>query len=368
MIAILMSNVDDARQLKLVRALRRHGYPATVVAFARDDYYRADAASAADVAVLGVLANESYLTRVPVYLRSVPRLRRYLAEAEVVIVFSSEHALLARMATALRSPSPRIVREFGDVPRAVDGTGWKAALARSIERRGLRHCNAVLVTAEGFVEGYLRSRMDYLGAVAVLPNKPDLSRRPDSTWSAPENAGRLKILYPGLIRCQRSVEILLALADAAPDTISISVCGYNLTGMEIAERENLRFLGPYRSPDDLGRLYGGCHVVYSGYPYEPDRSNYSLARTIRFHESVTFGRPQIAHKGTADAVVVGDQELGIVIDPADSGAAAGEIVSVPVKSWERYAANARRLADQWSTYDDDLVAAIVQLKGTLKID
>ena len=364
-VVVLMSNADDARQRKLVGAFRRHGFPTTLLAFSRDDYYRANAMSGDDVSILGVLPHESYLTRIPAYVGSLPRLRRSLRSADVVVTFSSEHVLLVRAATVLTRSTPRVVREFGDVPRTVDGSGWMPVLARLVERWGLHLSTDVLVTAEGFVDDYLRSRMRYSGPVAMLPNKPDLPRRPHTEWIVPENGGRLEIIYPGLLRCRRSVEILLAVAEAAPDKISITVRGHNLTGRGICERKNLRFMGPFRSPEDLDRLYGSCHVVYAGYPYEPSRSNYPLARTIRFHESVIFGRPQIAHEGTADAEVVREERLGIVIDPSDTDAAARQIVSVAVDSWERYAANARRLAGEWSTYDEDFAAAVAGL-GWLK--
>ena len=357
-VAVVMSNADDARQQKLVRALRRHGYPTTVLAFSRYDYYRANTE---DMSILGVLEHESYLARVPVYLRGLQRLRRGLHGAEVAIVFSSEHALLVRAAMALSRLKPRIVREFGDVPRTVDGSGWIPALARSIERCGLRFSSAVVVTAEGFVDDYLRNRMGYAGPVTILPNKSDLPYRPDSEWVPPEGGLRLEILYPGLLRCRHSVDVLLAVARAAPHDISVTVCGHNLTGREISERDNLRFLGPFRSPEDLDRLYGASHVVYSGYPYEPSRSNYALARTIRFHDSIIFGRPQIAHEGTADGAHVTSEELGIVIDPSDPDAAAQRIASVSIESWERYAANARRMASRWTTYDEDLTAVLAEL-------
>ena len=68
--------------------------------------------------MLGVLANESYFSRVPVYLRGLARLRRGVANVDVVIVFSSEHALLVRSATMLQRTPPAVIREFGDVPRA----------------------------------------------------------------------------------------------------------------------------------------------------------------------------------------------------------------------------------------------------------
>lgn len=358
-VTVLMSNADDARQQKLVGALRRHGYPTTVLAFSRDDYYRAETD---DISILGVLTHESYLSRVPVYLRALPRLRRDLDETDVAIVFSSEHVLLVRAATALRRSRPYVLREFGDVPRTVDGSGLIPALARLIERWGLRLSSAVAVTAEGFIDEYLRRRMGYAGAVTVLPNKSDLPYRPDATWVAPEKGEQLRMLYPGLLRCRQSVEVLLAVAEAAPDEISVTVCGHNLTGRQIDERGSLRFVGPFRSPEDLERIYGGCHVVYAGYPYEPNRSNYALARTIRFHDSVMFGRPQIAHEGTADADVVRRQGLGIVIDPSDVNAAAQRIISTPIEAWQGYAENARRLAERWTTYDEDLMGVLNELR------
>jgi succinoglycan biosynthesis protein ExoL len=358
-----MSNADDAHQRKLVRALRRRGYDTKAIGFSRDDYYRTDPSRDA-VTIVGAVAHESYLTRLPVYLHSLGRVRQALVGANIVIAFSSELVLLARAATAATRSSPHMIREFCDVPRAVDGAGWRPAVARAIDRWGLRHVDAVVVTAEEFIDGYLRPRMRYSGPVAVLSNKPDLTCHSWAEWKGPTNGGRLEILYPGVIRCRRSIEVLRAVVEA-DDQVSVSVRGHNLTGMPVGEAENLRFKGPYRSPEDLATVYGRCHVVYSGYPYAPDRSNYSLARTNRFYEAVTFSKPQIAHAGTADARVVAERELGIVIEPSDVRAAAKSIVSVPVNTWQEYANNARRLASEWSTYDDDVGVAIAELRGKL---
>jgi hypothetical protein len=107
-----MSNWDDAHQRRFVGGLRRLGYQTEVVAYARDDYYRVEDPAGGDPRVLGVIANESYLSRVPVYLRSLTRLRAALRDADVLVAFSSEHVLLARAATALRRPRPPVRLSF----------------------------------------------------------------------------------------------------------------------------------------------------------------------------------------------------------------------------------------------------------------
>jgi succinoglycan biosynthesis protein ExoL len=235
----------------------------------------------------------------------------------------------------------------------VDDPGRWAPLARVIERLGIRRSAAVVVTADGFGDTYLRSEMGYEGPIAVLPNKPDLPRAPLLAWEPPAPGEPLRVLYAGLLRCRRSLGILRAAVDAAAGGIEVRVRGHNLTGVAIEESDHFRFEGAYRSPDDLARMYGECHVVYSGYPYEPDRSNYRLARTNRFHETVFFGRPQIAHEGTADGRAVHASDLGIVVDPAEREAAAQRIVTTPVGTWKRCAANARQRAAGWSTFEED---------------
>jgi succinoglycan biosynthesis protein ExoL len=357
-VVVLMSNWDDAHQRRFVAGLRRLGYPTEVAAYARDDYYRVEDPAEGDPRVLGVIANEAYLSRVPIYLRSLPQLRAALRDADVVVAFSSEHVLLARAATALRRRRPPIVREFADVPRAVDDRGRWVPLARVIERLGVRRSAAVVVTAEGFGDPYLRSEVGYDGPIAVLPNKPDVPRPPRLAWAPPVPGEALRILYAGLLRCRTSLGILQAAADAAAGGIEVTVRGHNLTGFAIEESEHFRFAGAYRSPDDLARMYGACHVVYSGYPYEPERSNYRLARTNRFYETVFFGRPQIAHEGTADGRAVQAADLGIVVDPADPETAARRIARTPVETWARCAANARRRAAGWSSFEEDFAGMV----------
>lgn len=327
--------------------------------FARTDYY-GDPFSNPDVRVLGTISNESFAGRIPVYLSSLPVLRRLLTQASVVVVFSAELALLARAATLFsRRRRPWMIRELADVPRAVDGPGRTAAVARVIERLGATACDGFLVTSPRFVDDYVRPTLRFRGPAAVVENKPDLPIRLQPRER--RRSDKVTVGYFGLLRCPTTIALLRRLAAHPSRRFEVIVYGYvmpNSEAVQHSESDTFRFAGEYVSPDDLAKIYGECDVVYSGYPYDPGRLNARLATTNRYAEAIHFGLPQIAHTGTEDGRRVTELGVGLAIDPSAVDNAVMELLAVTDVQWAAMAKRAVDVRATLSPFQEDLEAAL----------
>jgi succinoglycan biosynthesis protein ExoL len=227
-----------------------------------------------------------------------------------------------------------LFRDVADLPRLLSSTNAKAALARRFDAWSARRAAGLVVTSEAFYDDYYRPM---LGSGAprcfVLANNVD----PEVTGpriAAPffSQDRPLRIGYFGLIRCERSLEILAAVARLAPEGVKVLVRGHNLIGFDLdqlaADLPNFEVGSQYRSPEDLASVYAACDVVWSCYPYEPANINWRLAKTNRFYEACYFRRPQICQAGTKDAKKVIELGIGISVDLADVAGSAAAIAAI----------------------------------------
>jgi succinoglycan biosynthesis protein ExoL len=224
-----------------------------------------------------------------------------------------------------------VFRDIADLPRILSDDGIAARIARNIDRWSARTADGLVVTSRAFIEDY------YLPLIGKrLPESFVLENRVDAAETGPRlqspghaGDGPIRIGYFGLLRCQRSLQILTAAARAAPERISVIVRGHcqidKYTCDRATELPNFRIGGPYRSPDDLAELYSNCDVVWSCYPYEPANVNSRLAQTNRFYEACYFSRPQICQAGTNDARKAIELGIGIAVDLSSIETAASEI-------------------------------------------
>jgi succinoglycan biosynthesis protein ExoL len=324
---ILQSNVDDARQNRVVNQLHRAGWDVTRCGFRRS-YYRSDD-RVSNVVLLGSMPNSGSLERIPKLIQSTSTVRRLAIDCDAVYCFGADMHLLCKIATSgLIRP---VFRDIADIPRILSEDGIAARIARNVDRWSARTAAGLVVTSGAFIEEYYRPLIGKrLPESFVLENRVDAAETgPRLQSPAYAGNGPIRIGYFGLLRCQRSLQVLTAAARAAPERISVIVRGHCQIDKDTCDRAaalpNFLIGGPYRSPDDLAEIYSTCDVVWSCYPYEPANVNSRLAQTNRFYEACYFSRPQICQAGTSDAKKVIELGIGLAVDLSNIETAASEI-------------------------------------------
>jgi succinoglycan biosynthesis protein ExoL len=218
----------------------------------------------------------------------------------------------------------------------------------------------VVATSPAYVSEYFKgwqhlNQVDYY----VIENKlePDGVSVPQVVRPVMPD-GVLRIGYFGLLRCERSWEILKRAAKEGRGRLLIVVRGIPM-GLPnlVAEAQalpHIEYGGPYEAPADLPTLYSQIDMVWAAYGYMGRRiGNWRWARTNRFYESCFFGKPMFAQTDTADGHVVSELGLGTCVDMASIEKAAESILNISATDMEAWVSNLRCLAPELYVHTDE---------------
>jgi succinoglycan biosynthesis protein ExoL len=100
----------------------------------------------------------------------------------------------------------------------------------------------------------------------------------------------------------------------------------------------VEYFGPYSYPDGLKAAYGECDVVWAQDLWQRG-ANSDWLLPNRIYEASWFGVPSIAVAGTETGRRVSEDELGFVIDKADSDALTSLLRNLNPAVIDRVAAN-----------------------------
>lgn len=247
--------------------------------------------------------------------------RNQLARADLVYARNLDmlgSAFLAKRKAKLKTP---VVYECLDVHRLLtrsDPIGW---IMRAIERALLKRCRALVVSSPGFLENYFAKRHAGLYDAHLIENRmaagADYGARPsDANMPQP---GKLRIGWIGNLRCAKSFDALIALADRFPDQIEIRLHGQParkeipVFEPEIDTRPNVTYFGRYTAPEDLPAIYEGVDLVWAGDYMEAGYNSVWLLPN-RIYEGGYYATPPIAPSGTQTAAWIDTRGTGFLID------------------------------------------------------
>ncbi len=210
---------------------------------------------------------------------------------------------------------------------ALIGDGWKARLLRFFERRVLVIARLLVVSSPGFIEHFFAPVQRYAGPHHWIENKLYFGSEevPRDTGVQRAQDAPLTIGWVGIIRCSKTLELLVALARAKPDDVVIRISGmvsYFLLpdfDEQIAELPNIRFEGPYDWPQGLARAYAGIDIVWSQeLAWSGGNSDWLIPN--RVYEASYFGVPSLSVGATQTSSIVRDRHLGYVLPEPTSAA------------------------------------------------
>jgi len=360
-IVFFISSKADAHYYKLVNTLSKLGAEAEVLAFERPGYYEGREYNCS-YTLLARIKYGHYFKRFLVFLKAASIARSRLSEPDIAYVFGLDMLLLYCLAAFGLRRKPKIIFEVCDIIPILVGESLKSRIIRWLERILIRKISLLVVTSEAFVTGYYEkiqglTKLPYL----VIENK--LSREAPAlvvTLAGKErSSGSLRIGYFGVIRCQRSLEILKAVTMRGQGRVRIYLRGISMgevTDIESHVRGNpwMEYGGPYVSPDDLPQLYRCVDIVWICFTYVGERiGNWMWAKTNRFYESCFYKKPVIARLGTEDGRVVAEKELGICVDVSDVSSCVEQILSISPADLQRWHSNLNKLPEDIYLYKDE---------------
>jgi succinoglycan biosynthesis protein ExoL len=360
------------RDSKRIAMLKKAGFEVEAVAFEREkhDVRLPDC----PVERLAKIQHGRYIQRILPQIAALPAIRRAIRRNHIVYASGPDMALSALIAGfGLRRP---VVLEVGDIRGPQTSRGITGFVTRMVERFTVNACKLLVVTASGFVDEYYRKWVKTQTPAMIMENKQE---EPEAGSTAIEPVASpagsplvdrpLRIGYFGVLRCEWSWRVLEALALARPDGVEIVAAGYVLNSLDIPKRaeefRNVEFLGEFRSPDDLPKLYSSVDMVWGCYPYPgPDDQNWRWARTNRFYESCLYQKPIIALRDSGDAGEVERHDLGPIVNgPSIEGVvdALSKITPSDLARWQENLAKLPRDVYVYTTEGDELADALKEL-------
>lgn len=351
-----LSVVGHPRDSKRIAMLQKEGFKVEAMAFRRR--FHPGRPPTCPVTVVAEIEHGRYLRRAFQMLRAIPAFRRAIRRHDTVYASGLDMALLCLVAgLGLRRP---VAVEIGDIREVQTAAGVKGWMVRKIDRAIADSCSLLVATAPDFVDVYYRQWIGSQTLALVVENKLDVdpglrasALEADESHSGKPGIDRpIRIGYFGLLRWASSWEILRDLAVALPDRLEIVIAGHVLEPKDLVESaktsNNISYLGEYRSPDDLHRLFSNVDLIWA--VFGPNNWNLRWARSNRFYESCFFRKPIITRKGCRDAIEVERLGIGLTIDDGEPGTFARSISQITYDKLREWDANLARVPPETYLY------------------
>lgn len=292
---------------------------------------------------LSDVGNENPLGRIWAVAKSIPKVianRRLLQDTDIIVARNLDMLLIAAIGQSFApGAKPRLIYECLDINNMMTGSGAKNRLFRWIERRLLARTDTLIVSAPAFVENYFAPVQGWSGRTVLVENKiwvndPNALPRPIAD-SVPNRTpisedAPLIVGWIGTLRCQQSMDLLVAAAKVLGPKVQIAMHGvvhdhavpnFDAT---VAAHDNLIYHGPYAYPQGLADVYTSCDVVWSQDMWQWG-TNSTWLLPNRIYEASYFGCPSLAVAGTGTGDRV-EQGLGWTI-PAPTPEALIDLLS-----------------------------------------
>ena len=355
----ILPSVDASvgRHFTHVALSRKDIGPTTVAAFVRggDSTY----IDGVDT-VLGRL-DRNILARLPVYKKAIDRLVDLVRAHDVLFVYTLDTFVFASLARVAAKKEIKLVYCLTDIRPGFLGSTSFSHITRNFLLYAFKQAEVVVVTSKYYVEDFARV---FLGEEPErwieIENRVDVNpvHHLPHTECRSDFSEQIVIGYFGLIRCQRSLDVLNAASLRAGGRLKILLRGIFTPDIRadeiITDNPWMSYQGTYRNPEDLSEIYGACDLIWACYPYDADsEGNHRWAKTNRFYESGYFRKPIVASYGTKDAEYVAANGLGPVIDLSDADQAASDIVAIDQSRMGAWASKLDTLPASEFIYTDE---------------
>lgn len=325
-VAYFLHHVEDSAYRRRIAMLEEGGADVVALGFARE----ADAApriGSAPLIVLGHTQAARFSHRIMAVCKALlmlPRWSVHLAGCEVIMARNLECLLLAVCARAWRGQGQAIHYEVLDIHRLMLREDRIGRALRSLEGWLLRRCGGLIVSSPAFDQQYFQRFHAHRPTCLLLENKvyPAVEGGQPVAPNPLPGPTPLRIGWFGVIRCRKSLLMLAQLVEQSHGQIEVHIRG-KVAATAIPDFDavlqrhaGLHFHGPYRNPEDLGRIYGEVDVAWAIDFFEEGQNSLWLLPN-RLYESCANGCVPLALSGTQTNRWLQDHGLGLTLEHFD---------------------------------------------------
>jgi succinoglycan biosynthesis protein ExoL len=319
-------DLNDSAMRRRILMLRAGGVNVQLVGFYRGAVPAA-VIEGAPTLVLGETFDAQMIHRALSVLRTIIRAGAVIQACRGADLFMARNlemlSIAVRVRAALRG-NIRLIYECLDIHRLMLSGRAHGRALRGLERWLMRDVAMLLVSSPAFVTHYFQARQHVRAPVCLAENKVlDLSAAPQPRPERDRPAGPpWRIGWFGMIRCRRSLEILIALTNAMAGEVEVIIRGrpayseFDDFEATVSSAPWIRFEGPY-VPADLADHYAEVHFVWA-IDYFEVGLNSSWLLPNRLYEGSWFGSVPLAEKHVETGVWLARHKAGVLMDsPAE---------------------------------------------------
>ncbi len=374
-------NRDDVALIRRITSFMDAGAKVTAFTFRRDGAKKESPTKWENID-LGYVEHAKPGARLLVMLKTLGYIiqnRRIIKQADIIYARNLDIFILAWFAKLLTPFSSTImVYECLDVHESLTKKTVSARVLRWVERRILKRCDLLVVSSPGFMKHYFEPVQTYKGRSFLVENKlhidSSIIKRPDVHTNPKSENKPIKLIWAGILRCHKTLNIMKELASTMGNDIDIHFWG-KISRFLIPDFEdqinnipNITFHGSYSWPEGLEKVYKDADLVWS---QELSWSGYNSDWLIpnRIYEASYFNTLSLAVDGTQTAECVKLNELGYVLPDAKINTATNLIANLNKLdiNKKQHALNNKPASDFIITEDDThaLIGAILTCKYTI---
>ncbi len=262
----------------------------------------------------------------------------------------------------------RLIFEIADLRDVFLRRSLFARSMRWFINLSLRFVPVVVLTSEMFVNRFSEFGKIPFRKYFVIENKVHLA---DNYLDVQDNEEEVWVIgYFGVIRCPRSIEVLLKLLDES-DNFRLLIYGYfnqipeSLLSM-VHDHPKISYNGTYKSPQDLKKLYSQIDLSWVAYPFSDPKidGNYRYAWTNRYYEAGFFRKPMIGNRNSGDAIKIEKNGFGITLNLDDLSGSVEDLKNLTKKELSQWKSNLEQSpVDKFRFSDKDHTPLISYLKN-----
>lgn len=356
-ISFVLQVASHARYWRRVDKLKELGVSVDVFSFERD-YYRGSLEKRVFTS-LGRVQRENYLSRIFPLVKAISIMKKKIIDSDVIYSFGIDTFIIGWLASRSTKKKVIYIYEIGDIRSILLRNDLIGKVMRGVEKIVLKKADLLVVTSSAYIDNYFKkiqhiNDIDYI----VIENKPELEQKNHVSEITIKDTKKITIGYFGVIRCRRSLEILIKMMRQKNGKFNLYIRGIP-SGTEdllddIKSIEGVVVDGEYTVPDDLYEMYKHIDVSWICYPYQGERQgNWSWAKTTRFYEACFFKKPMIAQSNTQDGEYITKKGIGIEIPLSDIDQAVKMICSLSKEKIEKMTQNIINVPEKIYTYTDE---------------
>lgn len=370
----VFSNWGNAHQMARLIGLEKESVDSEILGYVRNIY---PSGLSRDIVALGKVSPGNYASRILQYIKALWILIKRIPSGATTFVFGFDNLMLLVLSNLLGFKKRKIIYEIADIqPFQLKG-GFKGKAIRFLEKQLFRSINLAVITSPEFVTGFYNQHQYPQIATIWLENKMNTfalkqvkSTGIEKLSKADKNDTQFTIGLFGMIRCQRSIEVLDQLT-RQDSRFRVVIRGVLMPGVKklesvILANSSFFFMGSYISPTDLEEMYSEIDLAWIAYPYSSKQTgNWKWARTNRFYEAGFHNVPMIASLGTMDGERVINHEIGKSVDLSSIDQAVSSIQQISEEELESWRNNLRQIPEETFVVTDDyskLKQRLIELK------